>query len=298
MDTNKTDKKILVIGATGNAGGAVAASLVANGVSVTGLARDESKAATLREAGMEAVIGDMEKPETLEAALRGIDRIFLVTPVAPNAVQLASNVIGAAKDAGGIEIVRLSALRATLDSPSFIVSHHAETERDLKDSGLPFTILRTNTWMQLVMMAAPTIASDSAIYMPLGARRLGMIDLRDLAEAAAAVLNSDDHLGKTYTLTGPASISFADIAAEMSNLLGRKISYVDVANEAAREGLIGMGFDDWTADVYCGAFEEFSNGLADFVTSDVETLIGKPPRSFSEFASDFAEVFGGNPVTA
>ena len=144
MNPNSTDKKILITGATGNAGGAVAASLLARGITVTGLARDETKAATLREAGMEAVVGDMARPETLEAALNGIDRVFLVTPVAPDAVELASNVFEAAKRAGGdIEIVRMSALNATIDSPSWVISHHAEIDRDLKDSGLAHAVSAT-----------------------------------------------------------------------------------------------------------------------------------------------------------
>ena len=164
----------------------------------------------------------------------------------------------------------------------------------------------------VVQIAMVAVKGPKKVIFPKGAKKtglpfspgilgdcsLGMIDLRDVADSAAAVLSSDDHLGKTYTLSGPNSITYAQIATEMSSLLGRTITYADVPSETMREGMIGTGMDEWTADVYCGAFEIFKDGFADFVTDDVETLLGRPARTFSEFASDFAEVFGSKPGTA
>ena len=142
MDAKQSQGKILVTGATGNVGGAVVAGLVARGVPVRALVRDENKARGLVEAGVEIVIGDLEQPDTLDAAFRGVDRVFLVTPVGPDAPNQARNAIAAARRTGSPHIVRLGAFKSSADSPTIVGRLHAETDADLKSSGLPYTILR------------------------------------------------------------------------------------------------------------------------------------------------------------
>ena len=205
--------KILVTGATGNVGSAVIANLTSMGVSVRALVRNDTKARDLEDAGVEVAIGDLEKPETLDAAFMGVDKVFLLTAVGPNAVTQASNGIAAAKRAGGLYTVRLSAVKAAPDSPTRIGRLHAETEDELKASGLPYTILKPHFYMQNTLMAAETVASDGVFYMPFKDGNLGIIDIRDIAAVAAKVLTQDGHEGKTYTPTGPASISFHDVAS-------------------------------------------------------------------------------------
>ena len=290
---NPGSGKILVTGATGNVGGAVITNLVSMGAAVRALVRDESKAQGLKHAGVEVVVGELEKPETLDAAFSGVDKVFLLTPVSPNAVTQASNGIAAARRAGRLYIVRMSAVKASHQSPSRISRLHADTEDELKASGLPYTILKPHFFMQNTMMAAQSVASEGRVFMPVKNGKLGIIDIRDIGEVAAKVLTSEGHQGNTYTLTGPASISFHDVAAGLSKALGKEVKYVDVPLEAGRDAMLGMGFPEWVADGYIEYFKAYSEGYGDLVTADVEEIIGRAPRSYETFARDFAQVFGG-----
>ena len=292
--------KILVTGATGNVSGGLIPELIAKEASVRALVRDATKAQGLRDQGVEVIIGDFDKPETLDAAFSGVDKVFLLTPPNSNQVTQASNGIAAAKRAGVPYIVRMSAgaLETAPDSPARVTRQHAETDAELKASGLPYTILRPHFFMQNTMMAAGTVASDGAVYMPMKDGKLGMIDVRDIVDVAAKVLTEDGHQGKTYGLTGPASISFHDVAAGLSKALGKEVKYVDVPPEAGREAMVGMGLPEWFADALTEYNKAFSEGLGDFTTGDVEEITGHPARSFETFARDFAQAFSGAPAGA
>ena len=166
------------------------------------------------------------------------------------------------------------------------------TDEMLMASGLPYNIIRPHFYMQNTMMAAQTVTSDGVVYMPFKDGNLGMIDVRDIADVAVKVLAEDGHEGKTYTLTGPESISFHDVAAGLSKVLGKQVDYVNVPLEAGREAMIGMGLPEWIADAFSEYFIAFSEGYGDFITDDVQLVTGNPARSYETFAGDFAEVFG------
>ena len=284
---------ILVTGATGNVGSTLIPNLIAMGATVRALVRDESRAQGLRDQGVEVVIGDLDKPETLDAAFGGVDKVFLLTPPNPNQVAQARNGIAAAKRAGSPHIVRLSAgaLKEMPGALPRVSAQHAEIDAELKASGLPYTILRPHNFMQNTLMAAQTIASDGAVYMPMKEGKLGMIDVRDIVDVAAKVLTEDGHEGKTYGLTGPASISYQDIAAALSKALGKEVKYVDVPLEAGREGMVGMGLPEWFADAMTEYNTAFGKGYGDFTAPDVEEITGHPARSYETFARDFAQAF-------
>ena len=160
---------ILVTGATGNVGSTLIPNLIAMGATVRALVRDESKAQGLRDQGVEVVSGDLDKPETLEAAFSGVDKVFLITAPNPNQVTQARNAIAAAKRAGSPHIVRLSAgaFNTAAHSPSRVTSQHAEIDAELKASGLPYTLLKPHNFMQNTLMLAQTVASDGAVYIPM-----------------------------------------------------------------------------------------------------------------------------------
>ena len=290
--------KILVIGATGNVSSGLIPELIAKGADVRALVRDESKAQRLRDQGVEVVIGDLDKPETLDGAFSGVAKVFLLTAPNPDQVTQARNGIAAAKRAGSPHIVRMSAraFKTPPDSPPRVTRQHAEIDAELKASGLAYTILQPHSFMQNITMAAQTVASDGAVYMPMKDGKLGMIDVRDIVDVAAKVLTEDGHQGKTYGLTGPASISFHDVAAGLSKALGKEVKYMDVPPEAGREAMVGMGLSEWFADAMTEYNKAFSEGLGDFTTGDVEQLTGRPARSFETFARDFAQAFSGVPA--
>lgn len=286
-------EKVLVTGATGNVGSLLVPALVQSGVAVRALVRDEAKAEPLRYSGVEVAIGDLDQPETLTEAVKGVDSVFLITWNGPTAEQQAKNVIDEAGKAGRPHIVRLSAFGP---EGSRLIKQHQAVDAALVASGLPYTFLKPTFFMQNVMMAAQTVAADGAIYMPFKDGKVGMIDVRDVAGAAHAVLTSAGHSGTGYILTGPESISFHDAAQALSQSLGKEVSYIDVPLEAAKESMVGMGFPEWIVDGYLELFEGFAVNWGDRTTRAVEELTGHPARSFSQFSSDFAAVFGGVPA--
>ena len=168
---------------------------------------------------------------------------------------------------------------------------HAQVNAELEASGLPYTSLRPTFYMQNTMSAAQTVASDDMIYMPFKDAKLGMVDMRDIVEATAKVLTTQGHAGQTYVLTGPAAISFYDVASSLSKALGKEVKYVNAPPEAAMEAMIGMGMPKWVAEAFCEYFVNHSRGVSDFTTNDVEKLTGHPARSFETFARDYAQVF-------
>ena len=280
--------KVLVTGATGNTGSILVPALREAGVDVRALVRDESKAQPLEEIGVEIVIGDLDRPETIAPALEGVDKIYLLTWNGPTQEQQAENVINVAAKAGDPHIVRHSMWGS---EKSRIIQQGYRVEQAVKSSGLPWTLLKPTFFMQNTMMAAQSIASDGVIYWDMDDGKLGMIDLRDGADSAFAVLTGSGHEGKRYILTGPQAISFHEVAATFSKVLGKDVKYVKVPHEAGVQSMIGMGFPEWIAQGYGELNEGFSENFANRVADNVETLTGHPARSFEQFARDFAQIF-------
>jgi uncharacterized protein YbjT (DUF2867 family) len=286
--------KILVTGATGNVGSAVLGNLGTTDVNLRALAHDESKAQSIKDRGVEAVVGDFLEPEALIPALQGVSTVLLITPIHPEQVTQASNVIKAAKDSGyDPRIVRLSVHQASHEAPSRNSRQHAQIEDELTSSGLPYTLLRPTTFMQNTLVTARTVASEGRIYQPFKDGKLGMIDARDIGEVAAKVLTEEGHEGKVYTLSGPAAISFYEVAEALSEVLGKEVRYVNISLEDAKRAMLNMGLSEWRADVLIEYAKAHSEGYSNFTTEDVEQLTGHPATSYKEFATDFEWVFRG-----
>lgn len=286
-------KKILVTGATGNIASVVIPKLVSAGADIRALVHDESKAEKLVEMGVEVVSGDFRNPDTLAPALEGVDRVLLIVPVVLDAVELGNNVIAAAKKSDNPHIVFISSNVPEPVNDSEVGRQRTAAEGALINSGLPYTIIRPTFFMQNTMMAGQTVAADGMVYLPMSDGRMGMVDVRDVGAAVASVMVSDGHEGKTYTLTGPASISVNDIASDLSAVIGKDVTYVNVPFEAAKAAMMGMGMPDWLADMYNGLFKNFGLCGADFTTDDVELLTGQPAIPYKQFAQDFAWAFQG-----
>lgn len=289
---------ILVTGATGNTGSGVASSLLAKGHKVRVLARAEDRAAGLREAGAEVAVADLDRPETLTDALfADVDRVYLVTWNGPTALHQSRNFHGALERSGARpHVVRHSAF----GTPECrIISDLQAAEDDLKRTGLPWTILAPTFFTQNVLMAAPTIAEQGAIYWDWADGKVAMIDVRDIVDSAVAVLTGDGGLfaGERFVLTGPEAIGFADVAETLSRVLGREISYVAVPHEAALDGMKAMGMPEWIAEAYVELNRGFEDGFADMPTDAVEKLSGHPARSFEQFARDFQDAFSSQPAS-
>lgn len=282
---------ILVTGATGTIGKDVVTGLKSNGEQVRGMTRDPAKAA--QEPGVEYVAGDLEDSESVIAALQGVEKAFLLSPEDPRMPELHGKFASAAKDAGLRHLVRLSILPANPDAPLPLAKWHGEADRLVMESGVPYTILRPAYFMQNSLRSAATIASEGAIYGAMGDGKIGHIDTHDIVEVAVTVLTSEGHEGQTYTLTGPESLSMAEVAARLSTALGKPVNYVNVAPDKAKAGMMAMGMPDWRADAWVGLGGMIAMGKADMATPVVKDILGREPHNIDQFAAEYAQAFRG-----
>ncbi len=285
-------KIILITGANGSVSSAVIGSLKGSGHKLRGLVRNPAKAGALKDAGVEVHVGDLEKPKTLGPAFAGADTVFILTPPGPRAPEQSSNALWAARQADARHIVRMSAIGAAYDAPTINSRMHALSDGELTGSGLPYTILKPHFFLQNLMMAAQSVAQDGTVYMAFGEAKLPAIDVRDIGEFAARLLTTPGHENKTYTITGPAAISMHQFAAALTEALGKPVKYVPVPVEAAVQAIAQLGVDTWTQQALEDYFTAYSRGWASDVTDDYKRVMGKSARSVSEFAHDFAGVFG------
>jgi uncharacterized protein YbjT (DUF2867 family) len=205
-------------------------------------------------------------------------------------VELQGNVIAAAKRANVRHIVKLSAIGVGPDSPISLARWHWQTEKQVEESGIPFTHLRPHFFMQNLLGYA-TIKEQSALYGSMKDGKISMVDVHDIATVAARVLTEDIHEGKTYEITGPEAISYTEVAEKLSAAIGKKVTYVDVPLEASRKAMLDMGMPEWFANNLTALIAFFSTGGAAFVTNVIADVAKKQPITFDQFARDYAEAF-------
>jgi len=279
---------VILVTTAGKVGAETVRLLRQRDVPVRVLVRDPAKAKALAEAGAEAAVGDLEVPASLDEAMTGIKTVVLVSPAVP-AQEL--NVVRSAARAGAGHVIKATS-KASADSPIARRRWQAEIEAGLAASGIPHTLLRSNAYMQNVLTLAPAIARTSSFGSSAGNGRSGMVDARDVAAVAAEIAASPAaHDGKTYWLTGPELISNYDVAAVLSKLLGRAITYWELTYEQNKNAMIRAGVPAPVAEMNAQAFSLTAQGDAAWITDDVSSLLGRPARSFQQFAADHATTF-------
>ena len=282
---------ILVTGATGTVGGEVIKQLAAAGQRVRALAHSADKAASLKGPNVEIAVGDFAKRETIAAALSGADRLFVLSPAdKPSTVaMLEGPVIDEAKRAGVRHIVKLSVIGCNIDSPIDLGRWHRESEKKIEASGIPWTFLRPNFFMaSFAVYMGMTIRAEGAFYAPAGDGRISMIDPRDIAACALAAFADSKHQAKAYDLTGPDALSLAQAADQLTEAAGKSIKYVDLASDTYRGALLGAGLIPQFVDAYIQFWDIVKAGYAAGVSSAVEQMTGKQPRSLNDWARDNA----------
>lgn len=279
---------ILVTGATGNVGGKVLKLLAAKGEKCRAMVRDLKKAANLKGDNIELVQGDYDKLDSVEKALKGCEKLFLVSVARATMGEPEFAVITAAKKAGVKHIVRISAIGAHVSANSHLLKWHGYNDTNLRKIGVPYTILKPHYFMQNMYMNLDSIKKDGAIYAPMKEGKIAAIDVRDIADCAVAVLLGKGHNGKAYDLTGPESLTFAEYAAKLSEATGKPIKYVDIPPAEAKKAMLGMGMPEFFADGLVSLYDDFANNRAEKVSEAVKTLTGNEPRNFDDFAKEFA----------
>lgn len=279
---------ILITGATGNIGGEVIKHLVKKKLPLRALVRDRHKASKLEAQGVELAQGDFSLPDTLDAALLGVEKAFLVMPNAPHQVELESNFIDAAQRSGVRHVVKLSVMGAG-ELPSTFQKWHRQIEEHLEASGITWTHLRPNMLMQNMRWFAQTIAQSGSIYNSVGDTKISHVDARDVAAIAAACLSEPGHENKSYVLTGSQAITFDEIAGIFAKELKRSVAYVDLPPADLKAARLANGEPEWYLDAELELFACWKQGAGTAVNSAIADLTRRPATTYEEFAQDYAQ---------
>lgn len=287
---------ILVTGANGLAGSAVIREFARQHSPVRALVRSRAKAQVFETLpSVELAEGDMQRPETLAAALSGVDRALLISSSDLQMVETQSTFIDAAKKAGVRHIVKFSGLNASVASPFLFNRMHAEIEGYLERSGVTWTHLRPSQFMPEYLREGPTIVAEGAFFVPLGDAKLSPVDMDDIAKAAFALLHTSGHEGKRYEMTGPEALSMTEIAEQISRAIGKAVRYVNIPPSERHRALLAAGVPRYIADALDVQASERRKGATGetVVHPETHTALSIRSTTFAEFARRNAAVFRG-----
>ena len=279
---------ILVLGATGTTGGEVARQLIAAGERPRLLVRSSAKAHAF-EGKAEIVAGDLDDEKSLPAAMRGVDRLYLMS-TGTNYLELETNAVTAARKAGVRHVVKLSVFGA--EDPQVVFSHwHHAAEEMLMKSGMAWTMLRPGNFMTNSLAWAPTIKADGVFHQPSGTGRWAAIDPADISAVAVKALTSTGHEGQAYTLTGRDAMNAAGYAEVIARVIGKRVAFVDVPPEAARKGMLASGMPAAYVDALLDLLAGMKAGKMSAVTDTVTRLLGRPASNFESWVLRHAAAF-------
>ncbi|MEV4232164.1 NAD(P)H-binding protein [Streptomyces bobili] len=281
---------ILVTGATGTIGSELVRRLAARGEKVRALVRDPAKArARALPAGVEVVRGDYGEPASLETAMTGVTAAFLVGVPGPGTdpgggARSDEDLVAAAVAAGVGRLVKLSAIATGDPAVGSSGTWHLPGERALRDSGAEWAVLRPSAFASNTLSWAEPVRSGLPVPNLTGDGAQGVIDPRDVAEVAALTLLDGGLAGRTYTLTGPETISAPGQAAVLADVLGRPVTTRDLTPDGTRELLLAWGLEEAQAEgMLAGTAFARAGGNA-VVTEDVPELLGRAARTYREWA--------------
>lgn len=240
--------------------------------------------------GIEAVIIDYNRPETLHAAFKGCDKLFLLGPNTLNQAQLELNAVDAAKAVGVQHIVKQSVMGAEEEAFSLALVHRP-VEKAIESSGMTWTFLRPNSFMQnVVTFMAETIKAEATFYSASGEAKITHVDVRDIAAVAVKALTEPNHAGQAYTLTGSEALTYDELAKELSKVLGYSISHISLSPEDLKHGMLAEGMPEGIADRMLDLERYYREDQASRITNDIKQVTGHDPRLFSQYARDYASL--------
>ena len=282
---------ILITGATGKTGSATAKSLGEKGETFRALIRNEEKKEGLESLGGEVVIGSIENTEVVNQSMQGVKTVLVLLPNSESQLALEKQLVDSAKQAGVERIVKMSSIEATPDATSPIPKLHLESEEYIKQSGLAWTMIKPNFYMQNLLASAGTIKEQGKIFLPMGEGKTGMIDTTDVGKVLAKVLSEDGHESMNHEITGPEILSFYEVAEIFSKALGKQVDYVDVPMDAYKKTLGQFLTNQWHLDAVIDLFKGIAEGGIEDKTDTFNELMGETPKSLSQFLADNSFIF-------
>ena len=282
---------ILLTGATGKTGSATATELSNLNVPFRALIRSEEKRDEIEALGGEVIIGSAENRETIDQAMMGIEKLLIILPNCENQLEMEMQLVDSAKAEGVKQIVYMSSVEADEECTSPIPKLHWDTEVYIKDSGLQWTMIKPNFYMQNFIGSAKTIVEQNKFFLPMSDGKTGMIDTRDVGKVIAKVLSEEGHEGQSYQITGPETLSFYNVAEKFSSVLKREVLYVDMPMDAYKNILSQFLTNQWHLDSVIDLFAGIAEGGIEYNTDTFEELIGTPPRSLEDFIEEHRNLY-------
>jgi len=288
---------ILITGASGSVGKAVLQEAIRKESKVRAMYRSKEEA-TKAPSGCAAVLGDYSDKQSLRNALDGVTSVFVVCSPIPQLVELESNMLDAGKECGVKHVVLNSALGAGDYGKSF-PSWHRKVEDKLKSTGLSYTILRPNGFLQnIVAYNAPSIRETGAFYAAMGDAKVCYVDVGDIAVVAVRALQAGVHAGKTYELNGPEAVSNQELAKRISKIIGRTINYVDIPESAQREAMLGLGMPEWQVTALLELQQYYIQGGGAKTDALLQALIERAPMTLDQYLAANAKEFRDQAASA
>jgi uncharacterized protein YbjT (DUF2867 family) len=289
---------ILVTGATGVSGSIVIREFARQQVPVRALVRNRAKARIFDAMpSVEVVEGNMLQPETLGAALDGVERALMISSAGERMVETQTTFIEASKRAGVPHIVKLSGAEEGTDFNPVrfrTVLAHEKIERYLEASGLVWTHLRPSQFMQFYFPGAPAMnLTANALSLPMGNATLAPVDIEDIAKIAFRLLHDGGHENKSYNITGPEALTMTEVAAQISQVAGRTIQYVDITLEEYKRAMLAQGTPSERVEAFAELWGERRDRGGSRVNLSAHEIFGVRPTTFAEFASRNAARFRG-----
>jgi uncharacterized protein YbjT (DUF2867 family) len=289
---------VLVTGATGNTGRPLLRFLAGLRVAVRAMVRHDTDPSRLGGSTASIVVADFDDRESLSAALAGVTSAYLVTPSSADAEAQQIRFAECAAAAGVTHLVKLSQFAAAEDSPVRFLRYHARVERRIRELGIAYTFIRPNLYFQGLLGFAGLIAKTGRFFAPIGDARVSAVDVRDIAAVAAVALTAPGHEGQTYTVTGPAAITHAEMARAIGAATHRDVSFLDVPPEQFAAALQQLGMPPWQIDGLLEDYAHYRRGEAGLVSHDVLTVTGAEARTIADFADDYADAFKPSATTS
>jgi len=288
---------ILVTGASGRVGKEICRILTANGEAYKAGFHSAPPSGTTSPGAdaAEAVPLDFLDRESLRRALRGVETVMYVAPPVPEMAQMTENLLAASRESAVRAIVKISAYGEEEGSTSLLGTWHSASDRLLRESGIPSTILCAMPFMQNVLFIAKAMIQPlGAIMLPCGQGRVSHVDSRDVAAAAASVLSAPEgHAGRRYVITGPEAISYGHAAEIISEAAGRPVKYRDITEEEARAIMGRINLPAPLLEAKLVSFRLEKAGARSFVSEDFMSITGRPATSFAEFVAEHRAAFNG-----
>ncbi len=295
---------ILVTGATGTVGSEVVKQLSQRkeNIHIRAAIHSQNKADTLKQIidnnqRIELADFNYNEPTSVQKAINNVDKIFLVTIPSPNSSNIVSNFVKEAKRNGIKHIVKLSVMNADAQPGYAMGRLHRQEEKIIEESQIPYTFLRPTSFMQnFINYFGHTIKNQNAFYYYGGVVPISFVDARDIAAVAVKILSFTEdqytYRNKSFNVTGQETLSYTQAAEILSKELGRKISYTNISEDDARNGMKQNGMNDWLIDVILDSLNYINRGEYGSQTSEaIEQITGRKPAVFEQFVRDYIRYF-------